>query len=53
MLDQLQPFLIGKDALADETLWDQMYRANRHSRAGQFLMSISAVDNTLRDLRGR
>jgi L-alanine-DL-glutamate epimerase-like enolase superfamily enzyme len=51
--DELRPFLIGKDALAGETLWDQMYRSNRHSRDGIFMMAISAVDNTLWDLRGR
>lgn len=51
--EDLRPFLIGKDALAGEALWDQMYRSNRHSRAGFFLMAISAVDNTLWDLRGR
>jgi len=51
--EQLRPFLIGKDALAGEKLWDQMYRSNRHSRRGHFLMAISAVDNTLWDLRGR
>ena len=51
--EQLRPFLIGKDPLAGEALWDQMYRSNRHSRAGFFLMAISAVDNTLWDLRGR
>jgi len=51
--EQLRPFLIGKDALAHEKLWDQMYRSNRHSRRGHFLMAISAVDNTLWDLRGR
>ncbi len=51
--DQLRPFLIGKDPLAGEALWDQMYRSNRHSRDGLFLMAISAVDNTLWDLRGR
>jgi L-alanine-DL-glutamate epimerase-like enolase superfamily enzyme len=51
--DQLRPFLIGKDPLAGEALWDQMYRSNRHSRDGIFLMAISAVDNTLWDLRGR
>src|SRR5262249_27717526 len=51
--EQLRPFLIGKDALAIEKLWDQMYRSNRHSRRGHFLMAISAVDNTLWDLRGR
>jgi L-rhamnonate dehydratase len=50
---QLRPFLMGKDALAQEKLWDQMYRSNRHSRRGHFLMAISAVDNTLWDLRGR
>jgi L-alanine-DL-glutamate epimerase-like enolase superfamily enzyme len=51
--EELRPFLIGKDALAQEKLWDQLYRSNRHSRRGHFLMAISAVDNTLWDLRGR
>ena len=49
----LRPFLIGKDALAQEALWDQMYRSNRHSRDGFFMMAISAVDNTLWDLRAK
>ncbi len=49
----LRPFLIGKDALAHEALWDQMYRSNRHSRDGFFMMAISAVDNTLWDLRAK
>src|SRR5262245_53284440 len=39
ILKQLRPFLIGKDALGVETLWDQMYRNNRHSRAGHYMMS--------------
>ncbi|MCU1234641.1 MAG: Mandelate racemase/muconate lactonizing enzyme C-terminal domain protein [Candidatus Solibacter sp.] len=51
--EQLKPFLLGKDALAQEKLWDQLYRSNRHARRGAFLMAISAVDNTLWDLRGR
>ncbi|HEU0120417.1 MAG TPA: enolase C-terminal domain-like protein [Bryobacteraceae bacterium] len=50
---QLRNFLIGKDALAGETLWDKMYRSNRHSRSSHFMMAISAVDNALWDLRGR
>ena len=50
---ELRPFLIGKDALAGEALWDQMYRSNRHSRDGFFMMAISAVDNTLWDIRGK
>ena len=51
--EDLRPFLIGKDALAGEALWDEMYRSNRHSRAGFFLMAISSVDIALWDLRGR
>lgn len=51
--EQLRPFLLGKDALAQEKIWDELYRSNRHSRRGFFLMAISAVDNTLWDLRGR
>jgi len=50
---QLAGFLKGKDALAGEMLWDQLFRLNRHSRAGHFMMAISAVDNALWDLRGR
>ena len=50
---QLARFVAGKDALAVETLWDQMYRSNRHSRRGHYMMAISAVDNALWDLRGR
>lgn len=50
---QLKGFLIGKDPLAVEALWDQMHRLNRHSRRGHYMMAISAVDNALWDLRGR
>jgi L-rhamnonate dehydratase len=50
---QLRGFLAGKDPLAGEALWDQMYRSNRHARHGHFMMAISAVDNALWDLRGR
>ena len=50
---QLKDFLKDKDPLAGETLWDQLYRLNRHSRASHFMMAISAVDNALWDLRGR
>lgn len=50
---QFRTFLTGKDALAGETLWDQLYRLNRHSTRGHFMMAISAIDNALWDLRGR
>lgn len=45
--------LIGQDPLAVETYWDHMFRANRHSRGSHYLIGLSAVDNTLWDLRGR
>lgn len=50
---QLKSHLIGKNGLAVETLWDQMHRSNRHSRAGAYMIAISALDNALWDLRGR
>lgn len=50
---QLKGLLMGQNALEVEKLWDRMYRSNRHSRAGHFMMAISAVDNCLWDLRGR
>lgn len=53
LLYQLRPFLLGKNALAVEQLWDQLYRLNRHSRAGHYMMALSAVDNALWDLRGK
>ncbi len=53
ILHQLRPFLLGKNALATEMLWDQLYRRNRHSRTGHYMMALSAVDNALWDLRGR
>ncbi len=50
---QMRGFLKGKDALAGDVLWDQMWRLNRHGRSGHFMLAISAVDNALWDLRGR
>ena len=50
---QIKGFLLGKNPLAGEELWDQMYRLNRHARSGHFMMGISAVDNALWDLRGK
>ena len=45
--------LLGQDAFATTQLWDKMERVNRHSRHGLLKMAISAVDNTLWDLKGR
>jgi len=53
LLQNLRPLIIGQHELAVERIWDQMYRSNRHSRAGHYMMAISAIDNALWDLRGR
>ena len=53
ILQQLRNFLIGQNALAIEKIWDLMYRRNRHSRAGHYMMALSAIDNALWDLRGK
>ena len=50
---QLKKFLLGKNPLAGEQVWDQLYRLNRHARTGHFMMAISAVDNALWDIRGK
>jgi L-alanine-DL-glutamate epimerase-like enolase superfamily enzyme len=50
---QLKQVVIGMDALAGELVWDRLFRHNRHSRAGHFMMAISAIDNALWDLRGK
>ncbi|MCX6858509.1 MAG: hypothetical protein NTV80_26865 [Verrucomicrobia bacterium] len=49
----LAPVLIGRDAMAGEALWDLMKLSDRHSRAGFYMMAISAVDIALWDLRGQ
>lgn len=53
LIKQLRSFLIGRNALAVENLWEIMYRRNRHSRAGHYMMALSAVDNALWDLKAR
>jgi L-rhamnonate dehydratase len=50
---QLRPTLVGKDPLAIELLWDQMYRLAIHGRKGEVMMAISAVDCGLWDIKGK
>lgn len=50
---QLKALLIGMDPLANEMLWDKMYRSSVHGRKGSTMMAISAVDCALWDLKGR
>jgi L-rhamnonate dehydratase len=53
LLSSLRPYLIGRDPLATELLFDQMARMNRHGRSGLFMTAISAVDCALWDLKGK
>lgn len=46
-------FLIGRDALATEKLWDLMYRNEIHGRRGKTMKAISAIDCALWDLAGK
>jgi L-alanine-DL-glutamate epimerase-like enolase superfamily enzyme len=45
--------LIGADALATERLWDAMYRYSIHGRKGVEMMTISALDCALWDVKGQ
>src|SRR5207248_4455847 len=50
---ELRPYLMGADPLANEAVWDVLYRASVHGRKGITMMAISAVDCALWDLKGR
>lgn len=48
------PFLIGKDALGHEVLWEEMYRRSLdYARSGAFQAAISAIDVALWDIKGK
>ena len=50
---ELRRYLIGADPLANELIWDTLYRDSVHGRKGVTMMAISAVDCALWDLKGR
>jgi len=50
---RLRPFLLGRDPIAHEMLWDQMHRIMVHGRQGDAMLAISAIDCALWDLKGR
>jgi L-rhamnonate dehydratase len=50
---ELKPYLLGADPLANEVVWDTLYRASVHGRKGLPMMAISAVDCALWDAKGR
>ena len=50
---ELRDFVMGRDPLAIETIWDLLLRRNRHSRSGYYMMAMSALDCALWDLKGK
>ncbi len=50
---QFRDLLIGDDPLANERLWDIMYRSAVHGRKGEAMFAISAIDCALWDLKGK
>jgi L-alanine-DL-glutamate epimerase-like enolase superfamily enzyme len=50
---EMRDFLIGRDPLATEKIWDLLLRRNRHSYAGYYMMAMSALDCALWDLKGK
>ncbi len=50
---EMREFLIGRDPLAREKIWDLLLRRERHSRSGYYMMAMSALDCALWDLKGK
>ncbi len=53
LIREMRDFLIGRDPLALEKIWDLLLRRNRHSRSGYYMMAMSALDCALWDLKGK
>lgn len=49
----LKKRVLGRDPLAHEAIWNDLFDADRHSRGSHYLMGMSAIDNVLWDLKGR
>ncbi|UCC69481.1 MAG: hypothetical protein JSV79_06130 [Armatimonadota bacterium] len=50
---EMREFVVGRDPLAIEKLWDMLLRRNRHGRGGYYMMALSALDCALWDLKGK
>lgn len=50
---EIRDFVLGRDPLAIEALWDMLLRRNRHARSGYYMMAMSALDCALWDLKGK
>ncbi|MEJ6649220.1 MAG: mandelate racemase/muconate lactonizing enzyme family protein [Burkholderiales bacterium] len=51
---ELKPYLVGKDPINTEFLWDLMHkRAYKHGRGGIIIAAMSGIDIALWDLKGK
>jgi len=50
---EMREFVIGRDPLAIEKVWDLLLRRERHSRSRYYMMAMSALDCALWDLKGK
>ena len=51
---ELKPYLVGKDPINTELLWDLMHkRAYKHGRGGIVIAAMSGIDIALWDLKGK
>ncbi|WP_420400491.1 mandelate racemase/muconate lactonizing enzyme family protein [Flagellimonas sp.] len=53
-IEYFKPFLVGKDALGHEILWEEMYHKSLdYARSGSLQAAISAIDVALWDIKGK
>lgn len=53
IINGFKSLLVGEDPLANERLWDLMYRFSVHGRKGESMFAISVIDCALWDLKGK
>ncbi len=49
----LKKLLIGQDPIANEYLWDLMFRSHPNNRKGDYMRAVSMIDIALWDLKGK
>lgn len=53
-IEFFKPFILGKNALEHEVLWQEMYRRSMdYARSGSLQAAISAIDVALWDIKGK
>jgi len=53
LLGELRQRVLGANPLANEWVWHEAYRSQRHGRNGYYMIALSALDCALWDLKGK